>query len=395
MVPAPAPAYDRGVKDQRDRRTSDAAASEAGGAAPGKRSRTDAIQRRGGATNTTAAAPSSRAAPLPEPLRAKMEDAFDFSFAHVRVSEGPEAPAVGAQAYTQGTDVHFAPGQYQPDSAGGQDLVGHELAHVVQQHEGRVPTTTQFKGVGGNDDAGLEREADELGGRAARGEVVRHGGGAALDAGGAVQRQVVQRNRNITETTDTGNQYTQELMVDKARNHAQVQLGIKWVQQGTWTDDATFNTWQRAIKTAVYGYMDHKFKVELTPVAGGAKLDVTIDFLLWNDDSGYEIKCWGATHGRGAMATAGGNLYEFGQANETVMPPVYAAHEFGHALLGVSDEYANAAVPRRPISNDHSIMGDFYSQGTGQAEYKVRHFQNIGAEVVKDYPGYTARVVPT
>ena len=76
------------------------------------------------------------------------------------------------------------------------------------------------------------------------------------------------------------------------------------------------------------------------------------------------------------------------------MPPVYAAHEFGHALLGVSDEYANAAVPGRVISNDHSIMGDFYSQGVGQAEYKVRHFANIGREVVKDYPGHTARVVP-
>ncbi|HEX3760126.1 MAG TPA: hypothetical protein VHW23_15525 [Kofleriaceae bacterium] len=39
-------------------------------------------------------------------------------------------------------------------------------------------------------------------------------------------------------------------------------------------------------------------------------------------------------------------------------------------------------------------MGDFYSQGTAQAEYKVRHFQNIAREVGTDYPGHTAKVVP-
>jgi len=51
--------------------------------------------------------------------------------------------SLGAQAYTQGTDIHFAPGQYQPSSQGGQELLGHELAHVVQQADGRVKATTQ------------------------------------------------------------------------------------------------------------------------------------------------------------------------------------------------------------------------------------------------------------
>jgi hypothetical protein len=322
-----------------------------------------------------------------------MEHAFGARFDQVRVHEGGEAQALGASAYTQGTDLHFAPGQYQPGTPQGQELIGHELAHVVQQREGRVATTTQFKGVDGNDDAGLEREADDWGARAARGESIGRTGGGGAAGGDAVQRKVVQRNRNITETTDTGNQYTQELALDKARSHVQIQLGIKWVQKGTWASDAAYETWRQWVKTSVYGYMDNKFKVELTP-ASGPKFYVTIDFLLWDDDAGYEIQCWGNTHGRGAMSTAGGNLYELGQASETAMPAVYAAHEFGHALLGVSDEYANSAVPARPISNDHSIMGDFYSQGTAQAEYKVRHFQNIGREVVKDYPGHTARVVP-
>ena len=43
-----------------------------------------------------------------------------------------------ALAYTQGTDIHFAPGQFEPDTSAGQQLLGHELTHVIQQAEGRV-----------------------------------------------------------------------------------------------------------------------------------------------------------------------------------------------------------------------------------------------------------------
>jgi outer membrane protein OmpA-like peptidoglycan-associated protein len=105
---------------------------------------------------------------MPEKVRAKMEAAFGVDFSQVRIHEGPHAEAVGALAYTQGTHIHFAPGQYRPTSPRGQELLGHELAHVVQQSQGRVRPTTQASGVPINDDASLEREADEMGARAAR-----------------------------------------------------------------------------------------------------------------------------------------------------------------------------------------------------------------------------------
>lgn len=127
-------------------------------------------------------------APLPAGVQQQMGSAFDFDFSGVRVHEGAQAPAMGALAYTQGTDVHFAPGQYQPGSAKGQELIGHELAHVVQQSEGRVAATTQLKGEGLNEDDALEREADDHGARAARGEQVRRGGGQVRATGGPVQR---------------------------------------------------------------------------------------------------------------------------------------------------------------------------------------------------------------
>ena len=105
---------------------------------------------------------------LPDGVRGKMEGALGMDFSRVRVHEGPQARAMGALAYTQGTDIHFAPGQYQPHSQRGQELIGHELTHVVQQAEGRVQATRQMKGVGLNDNPALEREADDRGREAAR-----------------------------------------------------------------------------------------------------------------------------------------------------------------------------------------------------------------------------------
>lgn len=144
--------------------------------------------------------------PMPEGVRAKMEESFGTDFSAVRVHEGPSAAAMGALAYAQGTDIHFTPGQYQPESRRGQELLGHELTHVVQQSQGRVQPTMQAKGVGINADAGLEREADEMGARAARGE--RASGatpasGERLDAPGGLQ-PAIQRSTGIVQRYGDG-----------------------------------------------------------------------------------------------------------------------------------------------------------------------------------------------
>jgi len=106
---------------------------------------------------------------MPENVQKKMESSFGADFSGVKVHEGPEAPSVGALAYTQGSNIHFAPGTYSPDTQKGQSLLGHELAHVVQQREGRVKPTTQAKGLPVNDDSALEKEADVAGIKAAKG----------------------------------------------------------------------------------------------------------------------------------------------------------------------------------------------------------------------------------
>ncbi|WP_299486234.1 DUF4157 domain-containing protein [Acaryochloris sp. IP29b_bin.137] len=106
---------------------------------------------------------------IPTPVRAKMERAFNTSFANVKVHEGRQAKSVGAIAYTQGHNIHFAPGHFNPNTSSGQALLGHELAHVVQQRQGRVKPTGSVNGLPLNDNPALEREADELGKKAAQG----------------------------------------------------------------------------------------------------------------------------------------------------------------------------------------------------------------------------------
>ena len=120
--------------------------------------------------------------PLPQPVLQKMEAAFGTSFSDVRIHQSPQAQSIGAAAYTQGTDIHFAPGQYSPGSLDGQALLGHELTHVVQQRAGRVPIP-QGKGIPINADPGLESEADQLGAKAARGEAVQASGGGLMGGG--------------------------------------------------------------------------------------------------------------------------------------------------------------------------------------------------------------------
>ncbi len=105
---------------------------------------------------------------MPEPVRAKMEQAFGTDFSDVRVHTGNQAEQVGALAYAQGNDIHFASGQYHPETSKGQELLGHELAHIVQQKQGRVKPTTEVNGVAVNDDPSLEREADQWGTKAAQ-----------------------------------------------------------------------------------------------------------------------------------------------------------------------------------------------------------------------------------
>jgi Domain of unknown function (DUF4157) len=69
--------------------------------------------------------------------RAFFEPRFGHDFSRVRLHAGAEAASVasalGARAFTRGTDVVFGQGEYAPGTESGRRLLAHELAHVVQQ----------------------------------------------------------------------------------------------------------------------------------------------------------------------------------------------------------------------------------------------------------------------
>ncbi len=110
--------------------------------------------------------PSALGQRLPESVQRKMEAFFRADFSDVRVHVGQEASSIGALAFAHGTDLYFAPGQYNPQTPQGQRLLGHELTHVVQQRAGRVRNPLG-SGVAVVQDPMLETEAERMGMQAA------------------------------------------------------------------------------------------------------------------------------------------------------------------------------------------------------------------------------------
>lgn len=96
---------------------------------------------------------------LPDNLKSGVESLSGFSMDDVKVHYNSDKPTtVQALAYTQGTDIHVAPGQEQH--------LPHEAWHVAQQMAGRVEPTTEVGGLPVNDNIGLELEADRMGAKA-------------------------------------------------------------------------------------------------------------------------------------------------------------------------------------------------------------------------------------
>ena len=74
---------------------------------------------------------------LDESVRQPMEQAFGADFSGVKIHTDAQSDqlnrSIQAKAFTTGQDIFFKQGEYQPGSRGGQELLAHELTHVVQQ----------------------------------------------------------------------------------------------------------------------------------------------------------------------------------------------------------------------------------------------------------------------
>ena len=101
--------------------------------------------------------------PMSPQLREKFEPGFGADFSNIRISRGHIPEELGVEAVAQGTDILL-------DERAGMDVLGHELAHVVQQAQGRVEGC--FPVV---ENAALEREADVMGERVSSGLTAQAG----------------------------------------------------------------------------------------------------------------------------------------------------------------------------------------------------------------------------
>ncbi len=129
--------------------------------------------------------------PLDKNLQESMGEAMGADFSRVRIHADPESDqlnqSIQAKAFTTGQDVFFRMGQYQPGSRGGQELIAHELTHVVQQNGSFVNSTSSATIGLSTSTRSSQRPKDEHSSsqiiqRTAKGALI---GGAAGAVGGA------------------------------------------------------------------------------------------------------------------------------------------------------------------------------------------------------------------
>jgi len=273
--------------------------------------------------------------------------------------------ALGSEAYATGGKVAFAGGSPSLHT------VAHEAAHVVQQRAG-----VQLKGgVGAAGDA-YEQHADAVAdavvaGRSAESLLDAH---APAGAGNAVQRAVVQRqDLSMTQShnvSDGPYGWTSAYDIHITDAEVTVTIGAK-INPDAGVTPAQVTRVQTVTATEFQRYWDSRFN--LKDASGRARpLRVRLDFAA------------AAPHLQIALHAGAGrddlsNWFVDSQ-------PIDRAHELGHQL-GLKDEYVDAAAPNRAaagspgVFTDHSIMGNYPTEGVGGADVRQRHGDQIATDI--------------
>ena len=99
---------------------------------------------------------------MPEQIRGSMEQAFGADFSGVKIHTDGQADnlnqSLQARAFTTGRDIFFRQGEFNPGSSNGQELLAHELTHVVQQNG----TAVQKEAVPRDDDIVQTKRSDTI-----------------------------------------------------------------------------------------------------------------------------------------------------------------------------------------------------------------------------------------
>jgi len=102
---------------------------------------------------------------LDKKTKNEMESGFGTDFSNVKIHTDANAvqmsQELGAQAFTNGNDVYFNDGKYNPGSKEGKHLLAHELTHTVQQTGAKQKSGTIQKSAIANHPEDLRAEQPE------------------------------------------------------------------------------------------------------------------------------------------------------------------------------------------------------------------------------------------
>ena len=71
--------------------------------------------------------------PLEPTLRHQLESKLGTNLSDICVAPNHISAILGAESYTQGNTIYLNAGKIDPNTTAGQELIGHEAAHIVQQ----------------------------------------------------------------------------------------------------------------------------------------------------------------------------------------------------------------------------------------------------------------------
>ncbi|MDD3139895.1 MAG: DUF4157 domain-containing protein [Lachnospiraceae bacterium] len=176
---------------------------------------------------------------LPDNLKTGIENLSGYSMDDVKVHYNSDKPSqLQALAYTQGTDIHVAPGQ--------EKHLPHEAWHVIQQKQGRVQPTMQMQGVNVNDNQGLEQEADMMWQQAAQLKEIKNNYLSQLKFCPLVDKPIIQREHveatceinGKSETASSKQHYRSHWITDAMNKIAEVKPKLIPNGQDEWIEVA-------------------------------------------------------------------------------------------------------------------------------------------------------------
>ncbi len=165
---------------------------------------------------------------LPADVRDYFEPRFEADFSDVRLHRGAAgaaaAAALHAEAFTHGTHIAMGPGRFAPSTSAGRQLLGHELAHVVQQRRGGSPSS-------GRADAATEHDASRAGLAAASGAaaIPVHAASGVVIARQEKPGQPDKTRRNVGRANSLFNAFLDSPMVPDSAKKA-VEGGNEWLK---------------------------------------------------------------------------------------------------------------------------------------------------------------------